>query len=127
MLAMWTEREVTPAVATQTGPTPLATLSGKRLTARTYRVNTLTGTIGYTPVLPYRPIWFGLMFNILFFALIAASVYWLLNRPRRLVMELLRMRRGCCIACGYELDFDFKSGCPECGWRREHAEHSHAR
>ena len=58
------------------------------------------------------------MFNSVFYAAILAIGSWLLVKPRRLVLELLRMRRGCCIACGYELDFDFRSGCPECGWRR---------
>jgi hypothetical protein len=27
--------------------------------------------------------------------------------------------RGKCPKCGYNLEFDFERGCPECGWRRD--------
>ena len=45
-------------------------------------------------------------------------IYLTLAVPRRFVLELSRMRRGACLKCGYQLGFDFRSGCPECGWRR---------
>jgi hypothetical protein len=53
------------------------------------------------------------------YALVLAGLYWALVVPRRFVREVGRMRRGCCVACGYDLGFDFAPGCPECGWRRE--------
>ena len=54
-----------------------------------------------------------------------AAALWLvwavLTRPRRFFVEVSRVRRGCCIACGYDLGYDLRAGCPECGWRRERA------
>ncbi len=29
-----------------------------------------------------------------------------------------RMRRGRCPSCAYDLQHDFRTGCPECGWDR---------
>ena len=71
------------------------------------------------PPLLVHPIWRGFLLNTVFYALVLLGLYWALTAPRRFVRELGRMRRGCCVACGYDLGFDFKSGCPECGWRRE--------
>ena len=47
-------------------------------------------------------------------AVLALLILW----PRRFIIEVSRMRRGCCVACGYDLGYDFLRGCPECGWRR---------
>jgi hypothetical protein len=120
MLATWTERDLANSTMVTGG------MAGTAKTLSGYRLNRLTTpvTLGLTPVLPYRPIWPGLLFNSIFYAVFAAAIFWLLTKPRRMLNELLRMRRGCCIACGYELDFDFKSGCPECGWRRAKTTHS---
>jgi hypothetical protein len=108
MLAMWSERPASLSAAA----TPLVGMSiSPKILPRA-----APGAL--PPVLPTHPIWDGLLFDSIFFGLILAGLYWILVKPRRLVLELLRMRRGCCIACGYELDFDFRSGCPECGWRR---------
>jgi len=111
MLAMWSERpnSFSAAPASTIGPS----ISIKLLP------RVAPGAL--PPVLPTHPIWDGLLFNSVFYGLLLAGAYWMLVKPRRLLLELLRMRRGCCIACGYELDFDFRSGCPECGWRRSHA------
>ena len=73
------------------------------------------------PPLLVRPIWRGFLFNTVFYAVVLVGLYWALTAPRRFVRELGRLRRGCCVACGYDLEFDFKPGCPECGWRREGA------
>jgi hypothetical protein len=114
MLALWAERPDNPAKSTSTR-LPAGVFLGGRLIA----ASTTAG--GLPPILPTRPILGGLLFNTVFFAVILAIAYWLLVMPRRLVVELLRMRNGCCIACGYQLDFDFRAGCPECGWRRSDA------
>jgi hypothetical protein len=68
---------------------------------------------------PLRPIWSGLAVNTLFYAAIWAGIYAALVVPRRFVREVARFRRGACIACGYDLGYDFIHGCPECGWRRD--------
>ena len=73
------------------------------------------------PPLLIHPIWRGFLFNSAFYAVAVACAFWLLTGPRRFVRELARMRRGRCIACGYDLNFNFVPGCPECGWRRSTA------
>jgi len=40
----------------------------------------------------------------------------------RLDKQARRQRRGHCPQCNYNLLFDLKSGCPECGWNRGHTE-----
>jgi hypothetical protein len=74
-------------------------------------------TPGQPPLL-LRPVWPGVLVNSFFYAIVLGMLYWALTVPRRFVRELGRMRRGCCVACGYDLGFDFAPGCPECGWRR---------
>jgi hypothetical protein len=68
--------------------------------------------------LPLRPIWFNLLLD----AAMLGAALWLgrlaLTRPARFLAESTRARRGACIRCGYDLQFDLKHGCPECGWRR---------
>jgi hypothetical protein len=76
------------------------------------------GTMALNPLLPTRPIWMGLGVDTIFYAVVLGGLYWGLMKPRMLVRELRWMRKGCCVECGYDLDFDFKGGCPECGWRR---------
>jgi hypothetical protein len=41
-----------------------------------------------------------------------------LTVPRRFLVEVSRLRRGCCVVCGYDVGYDFFAGCPECGWKR---------
>jgi hypothetical protein len=110
MLSLWDERQANNVGNTANLTRPRGgTWGGARIIAA-------PGTL--PPILPTRPIWSGLLFDTVFFGIMLGIGYWMLVRPRRFVLELLRMRRGCCIACGYELDFDFRAGCPECGWRR---------
>jgi hypothetical protein len=71
--------------------------------------------------LPTHPIWAGLLANTLFYAVIWMLLWATFTIPRRFVRDLARVRRGACIACGYDLGFDFLHGCPECGWRRDAA------
>jgi hypothetical protein len=76
-----------------------------------------------SPLMPLHPIWRNFIINSLILAVLFRVIYLSLAVPRRLVVELSRMRRGCCLQCGYQLGFDFRAGCPECGWRRSLDDH----
>jgi hypothetical protein len=65
-----------------------------------------------------RIAWQCFLADVAFYMLTLAALRWLITRPFRLAVELSRLRKGCCIACGYDLGYDFRAGCPECGWRR---------
>ena len=67
-----------------------------------------------TRALPLAPIWPGFAINTIFYA----TILWLPFAPFQL-RRYVRVKRGCCINCGYDLRGDFSAGCPECGWRRE--------
>jgi hypothetical protein len=75
---------------------------------------------------PLRPIWPGLAVDTGFYAAIWAGLWGALLVPRRFIREVARFRRGACIACGYDLGYEFVRGCPECGWRRERADRPNA-
>jgi len=49
--------------------------------------------------------------SIILVAVVLSHVPWRNRRGRR-------MDQGHCPACGYDLQFAFREGCPECGWRR---------
>jgi hypothetical protein len=77
------------------------------------------GPGGTTPLpKPRRIYWTGLLVNTLLFATLIAAGRFILLAPGRFVREVSRLRSGRCIACGYDLGYDFAKGCPECGWRR---------
>jgi hypothetical protein len=92
--------------------------SGSYVTS-TWTSSSSSSSIPNGPVLPWRPIWSGLAID----SILYGGALWLLcvifTWPRRFFREVSRLRRGCCIACGYDLGYDFPRGCPECGWRRE--------
>jgi hypothetical protein len=76
--------------------------------------------------LPYHPILGGLVINSILYAIpVALAHVWLLIVPRFLI-EVARVRRGACVRCGYDLQWDFINGCSECGWRRSEREASAA-
>jgi hypothetical protein len=62
--------------------------------------------------------WPGLVVNAVLFATLIAAGRLLLRVPGRFIREVSRLRDGRCIACGYDVGYDFARGCPECGWRR---------
>ena len=64
--------------------------------------------------LPLRPIWPGLAFNTLFYALL----WWLAFASIQMVKHNRRYRRGLCPLCRYDLLADYSKGCSECGWKR---------
>jgi hypothetical protein len=65
-------------------------------------------------ILPLLPIWPGLAFNTLFYALL----WWLALASVRMVKHNRRYRRGLCPLCRYDLRADYSQGCSECGWKR---------
>jgi hypothetical protein len=74
---------------------------------------------GPTPIpAPRRVLWAGLLLNAAIFGVVLFLLRLALVKPRRFFVEVSRLRNGRCIACGYDLGYDFIRGCPECGWRR---------
>ena len=61
-------------------------------------------------VLPLQPIWPGFAINTAFYALIL----WLPFAPFQL-RRYMRIKRGLCIKCGYDLRGTEHEVCPECG------------
>ena len=72
-------------------------------------------------LIPFRPIWPGFAINTIFYA----AIVWLLTLAPSTVRRLIRVKRGHCIKCGYDLrgtsggGGSSGGGCPECGWGRE--------
>lgn len=72
---------------------------------------------GDVRALLYIPIWSGVFFNTLVFATL-----WLVVLYVPSVLNLIiRVARGYCLRCGYDLCHDLRSGCSECGWRRHNS------
>jgi hypothetical protein len=64
--------------------------------------------------LPFCPIWVGFITNTLLYAIGLLLLVWI---PRA-VRALIRIFRGRCPQCGYDLRGRLEGGCPECGWNR---------
>lgn len=62
-------------------------------------------------VVPYGPVWSGIVGN----SLVGAIGIWALVVLPAAVRLARRRRRGCCVACGYELAGVGGGVCPECG------------
>jgi len=73
-------------------------------------------------ILPLGALWPGFVINTLFYA----AVLWLLIPGSFVVRRLIRVKRGRCPKCGYDLrgQLPGAAGCPECGWGREPAAHA---
>jgi hypothetical protein len=65
--------------------------------------------------LPVLPTWPGFAVDTLLYALIL----WLLISGPFALRRLIRIKRGRCPKCGYDLRHALSGGCPECGWNRE--------
>ena len=70
-------------------------------------------------VLPLRLIWPGFIINTLFYGV----MLWLLIPGPFVLRRLIRIKRGRCPKCGYDLRGQppeiGAAGCPECGWNRQ--------
>jgi len=64
--------------------------------------------------LPFRPIWPGFAINTVFYAAILFALCFGFVQGRRII----RLRRGRCPKCAYDLRGSESGKCPECGWRR---------
>jgi hypothetical protein len=66
-------------------------------------------------ILPWRPRCIGFVVNMLFYAVIL----WLLLGGPFILRRHIRLKRGRCPKCGYDLRAELEGGCPECGWNRQ--------
>ena len=80
-------------------------------------------TLGFDPDdgkrLPICPIWIGFIMNTFLYAIVLLLLVWI----PRVVRALIRILRGRCPQCGYDLrgqppEVGAGGGCPECGWNR---------
>lgn len=67
-----------------------------------------------TTLLPWRPLWAGFAANTALYSALWFGVLFVPGAARRWV----RLRRGRCLKCGYDLRGNLAAGCPECGWGR---------
>ena len=128
MLSMWSGHVRCEKRARRTGEPRVRDAIDRRLWAiplpsQTARVVVLAGVAtGTQPTgmqqLSTRPIWPGFLINTLFYAIIL----WLLIPGPFVLRRLIRIRRGRCPRCGYDLRGQppeaGAAGCPECGWNR---------
>lgn len=64
--------------------------------------------------LPIMPVFPAFLVNTLIFA----AAWFVMLLAFGASKRARRQRRGLCPTCRYNLRGDFRSGCPECGWRR---------
>jgi len=121
MLAMWGERDPNAPAPVNSAPSSMmySGLGGLGAAAPSRS----TSAAGFAPLLPLHPIWRGFIIDTISLAILYRLIYLALAVPRRFILEMCRMRCGCCLSCGYQLGFDFQAGCPECGWRRSPHDH----
>ena len=68
-------------------------------------------------VIPLKPIPVGIVVNTLFWGVL----WFTFVVAARRIRGRLRVSRGRCYRCAYDLRGDSTAGCPECGWRRQEA------
>jgi hypothetical protein len=113
----WPIRALECAVVAPTSPSAPAIylVNGGALDRRQIQGSQSLATVR---VFPWRPVWTGLLadgaiFAVPWFLLLILAAF--LSAGGR---AALRLRRGHCPECGYDLCGDVAGGCPECGWRR---------
>ncbi len=66
---------------------------------------------GQPRVVPVRPFWPGFAVNTIFYA----AILWLLIPGPFALRRFVRVKRGRCPACAYDLRHGEHDACPECG------------
>lgn len=66
---------------------------------------------GGGPLLPYLPVWRGIVINTVFYG----AMFWLMVFSWPVGRRIIRKRRGRCLWCGYDLRGTEHDRCPECG------------
>ncbi len=85
--------------------------------AKTLKVNGNTRKYVYG-AWPLKPIWPHIIGNVVIYA----ALFWLVLFEPGALRQTLRVRRGACVKCGYDLRGCDEPGCPECGWGRAECE-----
>jgi hypothetical protein len=62
-------------------------------------------------MLPLRPLWHGFVINTIFYT----AIVWLLFTAPIAIRRRIRIKRGQCASCGYDLQSNTSNLCPECG------------
>lgn len=104
--------------------TPIQSLSGQSAAQATSTAGPLVAKpsvrlTSLTGGLPLRPIFANLALCALFYAACLFLLRVVMTWPLRVAREVLRMRRGRCPRCGYDLRYNFAGGCSECGFLRD--------
>ena len=92
-------------------------VESRRPPAVKYSEQELIGGIGLNwrsgggPILPYLPVWRGLIVN----TVLCGAMFWLMFASWPIGRRLIRSRRGLCLWCGYDLHGTEHDRCPECG------------
>ena len=92
-------------------------VESRRPPAVKYSEQELIGGIGLNwrsgggPILPYLPVWRGLIVNTVLYG----AMFWLMFASWPVGRRLIRSRRGLCLWCGYDLHGTEHDRCPECG------------
>lgn len=71
--------------------------------------------VAYPAVLPVRPIWRGLAIDVTAYA----ATWMLILVGLGVAKRAIRIHRGLCPRCAYNLKDQPTPGCPECGWNRQ--------
>ncbi|MCH8823339.1 MAG: hypothetical protein IH984_07510 [Planctomycetes bacterium] len=70
--------------------------------------------VGEDRWIPVRPLWPGFATNTILYA----AILWTFILGPFSVRRMIRIKRGLCIKCGYDLRGTSGEDCPECGWGR---------
>lgn len=107
MLALWCEYKMLPAPSGQKAEFPVS--GAVEIGLKPWAIPGMAGLGPPRRVLPYRPIWTGIVLN----SLIYAFAIWLLVVGPRALRRMSRRRRNLCPACAYPVGSS--PVCTECG------------
>lgn len=79
--------------------------------------------VNHSRIVPLRPVWAGVAVNTAFWGVAGCAAF----ASMRAVRQRRRVLRGWCPECGYDLGFDLRAGCAECGWGKRNGRSEAAR